>query len=1084
MKLVKQSTLYFENDRSDKVYEVDLCETPGGEFLVNFRYGRRGSTLREGTKTTSPVNLETAEKLFEELVASKTKKGYSPESKPPLVDTLDRSSAKQSDAAALAARKAAVLARLRIGPSRDSKLWSLSRAVWRAGELHLIEAEPLLKGLVSKDVMLNYSIAWALGRIGLESSLPALETIAQTTNRPKHLEDIVEESMRLCAGVAQRKAMIDDKIKLLPDSLKGALKSGDSQHFLAALTKHLTSSDLKAAKVMNLVYFIDNEVVRPGLISVLDHVPFQVNYFRPIRRLFKAAELRGDAEIFGTIARRLEIESATFSGVSHWYNRFKPDALSRDDATVGFSNATKHFLRSRVWRRLRQLGQDDSGQYVPMAVGVLIPFKDRDATASPAASTYFYNWQTRQSGSLYREEMGTFWAFNQIMNRNSSRFEDKTLKSGFYLRPGLTNDSPQIPNGAGSGAFPHLWLKQPRGLLHLLMESECERVHQFAVPLMQECPDFTKQLDLDVIKLLLQKPYEATLSMAVDLVIDRYDERNPDFDLVLTLCNCKLKKARDIAFGWIAKDRRRFFADQNFAFSVLTSDHADTRTMAIESVNSMSNDLEFKEGLTARLLTYLIGLGEPAAAEANPPEPTQSEAGMLGDGIVDLNSPAPEVNAAAEGSVAEASAAATPIVEPESNEVAADISKALLSSHFSEQIETLGEDVLCDLLASNVIEVQTLAAEAVLRHRELKRKPTQRILTALLDATHPSARAVGIRILSELSDDVLQNNVDLLVQLSAHPLEDIRNEIRPVAKRLADKDEKFADELVGKLIERILTPGSPRGVPTHLCRVLREDYGNSMKSVTQETVWELLHSRSAPAQEVGGFLLPSHVKPESLKVIEIVKLANHDILTVRQAAWKMFESDVPRMEKSLVTAVRILDSKWEDSREFGFDFIRNRINPAVLTPESMISICDSVRPDVQQFGRELITREFTEDAGPDYLMKLSEHPTADLQLFVTNYLTDFGSDNLERLERLGPYFVSILSRVNRSRVAKDRVYSFLQTELHKSEAAAKIIAPILDRISATCAIGDKATTIELMLELNEKYPNVELPIDVKPVEAR
>jgi len=1068
VKLVKQTTLYFKDEKSDKVYEVDLCETPGGEFLVNFRYGRRGANLREGTKTKSPVDREAAEKLFESLVASKTKKGYAESADAPVAEVVAESPAEQSTDEGSDPRREAVLARLKIGPSDD------------------VEAEPLLKGLIGEDVMLNYSIAWALGRIGLESSLPALEVIAQANSSPPHLEDLVEESMRLCSGDAQRQAMIDQKISSLPAALKVAHDSGSAETFLAAFTEHLTSADLDAAKVMNLVYFIDNEVVRPGLISVLGHVPFQANYFRPLRRLLKVAELRGDAEVFGILGRRLEIESGTFPKVGYWGAR-KPEALARDDSKLGFSNATKHYLRARIWRRLRQLGSDKSDQYVPMAVGVLLPFKDSDAEASPPTSTYCYDWNTQQSGYLYREAMGTFWAFNQILNRNSGQHADVSLKSGFYLRSGLTPDSPKTPVGSGFGAFPDLWKKQPRGLLHLLMESQCERVHEFAVPVIKECPDFTSKLDLDVIKLLLEKPYDATLSLAVDLLVDRYDPSNPDFELVLTLCHCQLDRARELAFGWIAKDRRKFFADQDFAFSVMTSEYADTRMMAIESVNSMPADVKFKEGLVVRLLTFLQGLGQLVNVETGAANSDSDEYGMLGNGIVDLNVPLAEEDAqnseSTEGEDTPAEAEMTGF-EPESNEIAADVSKALLSSYFADQVETLGEDVLCDLLASNVIEVQSFAAEVVLRHRELKDKPTERILGALLNATHPPVRAVGIRVLSELSDEVLMENVELLVQLTSHPLEDIRAEIRPVAKRLANKDQKFSNELVAMLIDRIQTPGAPRGVPTHLSIVLREDYGNSMRGVSQNTVWNLLKSRSAPAQEVGGFLLPTNVKPQLLKVIEIVKLASHDILTVREAAWKMYDADVPRMEKSLVTAVRILDSKWDDSREFGFDFIRNRINPEVLTPESMISICDSVRPDVQQFGRELITREFTEDAGPEYLMKLSEHPTADLQLFVTNYLTDFGSDNLERLESLGPYFVSILSRVNRSRVAKDRVFWFLEAELKKSEQAASIIAPILDRISATCAIGDKATTIELMLELKEKYPNIELPIEIKPVEAR
>ena len=76
MKLIKQTQLHFQDNKSDKIYEVDLCAVGNDTYLVNFRYGRRGLQLREGTKTDLPVSLEEAEKLFKKLVDSKTKKGY------------------------------------------------------------------------------------------------------------------------------------------------------------------------------------------------------------------------------------------------------------------------------------------------------------------------------------------------------------------------------------------------------------------------------------------------------------------------------------------------------------------------------------------------------------------------------------------------------------------------------------------------------------------------------------------------------------------------------------------------------------------------------------------------------------------------------------------------------------------------------------------------------------------------------------------------------------------------------------------------------------------------------------------------
>src|SRR6266478_745084 len=52
-------TLYYREGSSDKVYQASI-EPKGELFVVNFAYGRRGSTMNTGTKTSSPVDYETA----------------------------------------------------------------------------------------------------------------------------------------------------------------------------------------------------------------------------------------------------------------------------------------------------------------------------------------------------------------------------------------------------------------------------------------------------------------------------------------------------------------------------------------------------------------------------------------------------------------------------------------------------------------------------------------------------------------------------------------------------------------------------------------------------------------------------------------------------------------------------------------------------------------------------------------------------------------------------------------------------------------------------------------------------------------
>ena len=74
----ENTTLFYKQERSDKIYKASL-EEKEGNFIVNFAYGRRGSTLKTGTKTQTPVPFEKAKKIYDKLVLSKESKGYVPD---------------------------------------------------------------------------------------------------------------------------------------------------------------------------------------------------------------------------------------------------------------------------------------------------------------------------------------------------------------------------------------------------------------------------------------------------------------------------------------------------------------------------------------------------------------------------------------------------------------------------------------------------------------------------------------------------------------------------------------------------------------------------------------------------------------------------------------------------------------------------------------------------------------------------------------------------------------------------------------------------------------------------------------------
>jgi len=71
----KTTSLYYREGSSDKEYHVRL-EAKDSGFVVNIAYGRRGSTLSTGTKTSAPVDYDAALMTFDKLVKEKKAKGY------------------------------------------------------------------------------------------------------------------------------------------------------------------------------------------------------------------------------------------------------------------------------------------------------------------------------------------------------------------------------------------------------------------------------------------------------------------------------------------------------------------------------------------------------------------------------------------------------------------------------------------------------------------------------------------------------------------------------------------------------------------------------------------------------------------------------------------------------------------------------------------------------------------------------------------------------------------------------------------------------------------------------------------------
>ena len=166
---------------------------------------------------------------------------------------------------------------------------------------------------------------------------------------------------------------------------------------------------------------------------------------------------------------------------------------------------------------------------------------------------------------------------------------------------------------------------------------------------------------------------------------------------------------------------------------------------------------------------------------------------------------------------------------------------------------------------------------------------------------------------------------------------------------------------------------------------------------------------------------------------------------------------------------------------FFFRFFEANFQKEHYSPSVLVSICDSVQPDVQQFGRKLLSQHFEEQDGEEYLFKLSEHPDTNVQLFVTNYLREYGQGKISQLES---YCLRALGQVNQGRTAKKRLHHFLQEQALASSESAEIVVRILTRQVAARAIEERAAALSTLTLITQTWPELSSPLKIREPELR
>jgi len=1021
VKLIRKSSLVRRQKDATIHCEIELCEVAGavpgspGRYLVNLRQGRTGEEWRESTRTPQPVDWQAAETLFELALIERAAQGFSDPASAP-EPAMPQSASPAPAPAQNPPDAAAVMLLQQLQAANWKKLdqHHRNRVIWRIGERRLRGAVPTMVDLIARgDAMQDYCLAWAIGRCGDAGAAIAMQEL-HARGRTDAVRRIALQAWLMLADSAALQAHAARLLADWPAVLRSAWDQQDEEKLLAIAAGDDEWQGLSKSDWLEQLHQValSHPMARRILRTHLKRMRLRAGTFRAVRHIYKAAEMAGDAELWGLVQQRFDTDTHTSS--SQWiyvrraYTKYAEEA-SRPDSKVAYGLRTRDYLRRRGWRTLRRLGEGADPAYVQMALGVLAAMDDSDAGQPNARGGRFY------------DSYSNWMVFNRMLRARGRWLSNRHGTSWYQPHPIQADDRRQE-------AFPEMWDAQPQALLSLMQQSRCAGVHEFAARALADNKAFCAALELDVIRELLRSPYLATGRFAFQVARQRFEPGIPSTDWLLLLIQCTLPEATQYALDCIVRDPLRYAADPLLVATIACA--------PLEAVR--------RQG---RLLCQVA-----ATLPGQAPAIVMQLLDWL-DNCADVD---------------DARNAVPPI--------GADL-LWLIENPLRDAAAGAPYERLLQLLAHPLAAVRLLACQWLTLHPAPTGMLPGSKLAMLLKDEDAEVRGAAVRLFGMLPDQVLAAQSELIIAFATSAEASVRRGVDPVIQRLSVADAGFRHALLAGLLDALFRSETGEGMHADLVAWVTGPLKGEQELADTALLLRLLAARSKGALQLGARLLPGF-RHEQFDVAAWASFGRNPTASVRQWAFDAYRSDPQRVRSQMEAALRIFDSRFDDSREFASAFFTEACTRDDWTPLLLVNLCDHQDPAAQRFGRAMITRHFDVGDVTELLDKLSQHPSANMQLFVSSWLESACAGDLHKLQRMEPYFLSVLSQVNRGRVVKGRVQAFLRAQAELSEEIAGFVARLFARQVLTVAIADKAQYIEGLRAIQQRYPELPAAITI------
>lgn len=771
---------------------------------------------------------------------------------------------------------------------------------------------------------------------------------------------------------------------------------------------------------------------RALLLQQVKQLQLGVGTFRAWRRLFKAAEMRCDGVLFGLLVNLLETQRAKLESARQgiYHNRKYISAgqeLARDDSTLAYTRATRNYFRRRSWRVLRRLAQDQDPRFATMASGLLMACDD-------AASM---RW----------------CAFNHLLYRH-----DEGMQAS---RNGLVWQRRREPAlGVRTEAFAAMWDQHPQALLGMLIGARATAVTGFAALALAQRAEWAQQANAMIVLRLLFHPQANARRLGSDLALQRLDAGalawpavfGGDKGWLQVMLHNPHADVWQAALGQITRDPARYSVDVGVVLAMLTAPANGVRSHA-------------------RLLLQ-AALAQPAAPE------------QLCQGLLQWLTQADPLN---DG-----------LNEFEADERLLDALLWALTTPLRAAAGQVDSPTVFSLLVHPLALVRAVAAHWLLLLADAETYLAQVDVQAFMDSELGPLRAAGVHLLGGMPEALLLQRPEVVASFCTNGDAEVRAAARVLVERLASHAQ-WADRVVTLLRERLFQGASEADVAQADAEALQQDLLMTLTGLLVEATRRIEHgsqmrlllAKSRGAQQLGAWLLLAQ-EPQAFTVRECAALAGVSAVEVREWALRAVD-DTGRLAVQPEDGFALFNSRWPEVRAFA-QTRYGRLPAGAWTIPTLLLLCDHTQPEAQALGRQLLTQHFDPTQIALLLPQLAQHPSIAMQTFVAQALVQHldvlpeQDDPADLIGQLGPYLLTVLSHVNRSRIAKDAVHQWLNRLSARSPKAAQAVATLYSRLVLSDAQCDRTVYVQTLNKLHNQYPGqpdqlsplVQIPLPKKP----